>query len=154
MNWKNSTISEVAKEKIWKEHVRNESQYMKSKESFSVNPYRLDKTKPICESICARPKRFLAKELYMGGNVIERQVQETTLTPEEMTRREKTAAQIHECLLSVHKTPVEKYPFPQTESQEIGWISQPLVKPQPQFQHSLRSCDITRFAGDTTISGR
>eukprot|EP01064_Diplonema_japonicum_P025653 TRINITY_DN37066_c0_g1_i2.p2 TRINITY_DN37066_c0_g1~~TRINITY_DN37066_c0_g1_i2.p2 ORF type:complete len:174 (+),score=48.25 TRINITY_DN37066_c0_g1_i2:60-524(+) len=153
MNWKNSKISEVAKENIWKEHVKNESQYRNSKESFSINPYRLDKTKPICENIASRPKRFLAKELYTGDETkLTKNETGADLSENELARREKTTGDIKQCLLSVHKTPIDKYPIPQTESQEIGWLSRPLVPTQSEFQHALRSCDITKFANDLALT--
>eukprot|EP01063_Lacrimia_lanifica_P040078 TRINITY_DN8973_c0_g1_i1.p1 TRINITY_DN8973_c0_g1~~TRINITY_DN8973_c0_g1_i1.p1 ORF type:complete len:173 (+),score=70.51 TRINITY_DN8973_c0_g1_i1:74-592(+) len=165
MNWKNANISEVAKEQIWKEHVKNESHYMNSKESFSINPYNLHKTKPICESIAKRPKRFLGKEQALLASIqsqlgqsdaadttlleqVNSDINKSTLSPEETARREKTATDIKNCLLSVHKTPVDKYGAPMTESQEVGWLSRPLLQVDRQFNHSLKSCDITRFAGE------
>ena len=53
---------------------------------------------------------------------------------------------LREAMSSVHKGPTAKYSFPQTESQELGWMSQPLVRPERQFRHGLKSCDVTKFA--------
>eukprot|EP01060_Flectonema_neradi_P015479 TRINITY_DN22092_c0_g1_i1.p1 TRINITY_DN22092_c0_g1~~TRINITY_DN22092_c0_g1_i1.p1 ORF type:complete len:200 (+),score=49.54 TRINITY_DN22092_c0_g1_i1:72-602(+) len=172
MNWKNSKISEVAKEKIWKEHVRTESQYRNSKEKFSVNPYRLAKTKPVCENITKRSKRFLSKERFLlesiqnqmgksansellsqvNNDINWNATNETDEVDSNKERIQKTAEEIRDCLLSVQKTPIDKYINPMTEAQEIGWLSKPLVPAEAQFSHALKSCDITRFAGDLAFS--
>ena len=36
-------------------------------------------------------------------------------------------AQMRKVIQQAHRPPTQKYIFPQTEAQEIGWISQPLV---------------------------
>ncbi len=46
----------------------------------------------------------------------------------------------------VHQGPKAKYAFPQTEAQELGWLSKPLVRPDTLFHHGLKSCDVTAFA--------
>ena len=168
MNWRNQKISEVAKEQIWKEHVRNESQYMNWKETFSINPYRLDKTKPMCDSISKRQRRFLCKDQALLAS-IQRQLNVSKeaggelaavfsdVAPEEdlleeEKRKRKTADNIKESLLAVHKTPAQKYSAPQTESQELGWVTKPLIPRNADFHHALRSCDITRFSSTCTFS--
>ena len=166
MNWKTAKISEVAKEQIWKEHVKNESNYMNWKESFSINPYRLDKTKPVTDSIAKRSKRFLCKEKALLASIqsqlgalngtadgaADAHTGDDTAKSADATshddRLQKTAECIKDSLLAIHKTPVQKYRHPMTESQEVGWISRPLLTPNPEYDHSLRSCDITRFVGD------
>ncbi len=47
----------------------------------------------------------------------------------------------------VSRRPTEKYSFPQTEAQELGWYSRPLVPTDPRFRHGLKSCDVTQFVG-------
>eukprot|EP00659_Diplonema_papillatum_P021031 gene21031-32404_t len=173
MNWKNAKISEVAKEKIWKEHVKNESQYRNSKETFSINPYRLDKTKPVTENITRRPKRFLSKEkailesvqsqlqrsLGMDGSQLLDEINndvpvlnssdeiEGTHADMRTAKMQANSLVITESLKALHKTPRDKYDSPQTESHEVGWISKPLVASEAKFRYPLKSCDITRFAG-------
>eukprot|EP00794_Sanderia_malayensis_P007818 gene7818-8665_t len=47
-----------------------------------------------------------------------------------------------------HETPVEKFAFPQTEAQEIGWMNQPLIKNQrkdPRLHHPRSHSEITTF---------
>lgn len=53
---------------------------------------------------------------------------------------------LDELMARVHQGPKAKYAFPQTEAQELGWMTRPLVKPDRQFQHGLKSCDVTAFA--------
>lgn len=63
MNWKSTAISEVAKERIWKEHVENEKQNRIMFDTFTVNPARMaSRSRPVTESISKRPKRFLDRD--------------------------------------------------------------------------------------------
>ena len=40
----------------------------------------------------------------------------------------------------------EKYEAPMTSAQEVGWFYEPLVKPNPKFQHNLVLGDAPTFA--------
>jgi hypothetical protein len=55
------------------------------------------------------------------------------------------AASLHEAMATANRGPTAKYSFPQTESQEVGWMSQPLVRPERQFTHGLKKCDVTKM---------
>jgi hypothetical protein len=57
-----------------------------------------------------------------------------------------TEAGLLEAMATVHQGPTAKYAFPQTESQEVGWMSRPLVRPDRHFHHGLKTCDVTRYA--------
>lgn len=51
---------------------------------------------------------------------------------------------------SAQKTPVQKFPYPQTEAQEIGWSSPPIIiGPNPRedgrLHHPKRHTEITKF---------
>ena len=48
-------------------------------------------------------------------------------------------------LREVHRAPTQKYQFPQTEAQELGWLSKPLLAGPPVI-HAKKSCEETRFA--------
>ena len=54
-------------------------------------------------------------------------------------------------LLGQQKIPQEKYDAPQTSSQEVGWFYEPLVQPNPKFQHNLHQGDATKFAENYTL---
>jgi hypothetical protein len=46
------------------------------------------------------------------------------------------------------KTPQEKFPFPQTEGQEVGWDNAPLVnhlRDDPRINHQRVICPMTKF---------
>ena len=62
MNWNSKAVSEVAKEKIWKEHVLNESNHRLIYDTFRINPHTYSTTKTVAEPINRRPKRFLDRE--------------------------------------------------------------------------------------------
>ena len=49
-------------------------------------------------------------------------------------------------LLDAQKVPTEKYNEPVTSSQEVGWLTKPLVPPNPRFQHGLKQAEATEFA--------
>jgi len=53
-------------------------------------------------------------------------------------------------LLGQQKIPQEKYDMPMTSNQEIGWFYEPLMKPNPQFQHHLEQSEATKFAENYT----
>lgn len=54
---------------------------------------------------------------------------------------------VGESLLSVHKTPLEKYKFPQTSAQQIGWYSAEIHKiPPTKFAFAKKSCEETAYA--------
>lgn len=62
MNWKSKSVSDVAKERIWAEHVRTEAAHMHIQESFRKNPFRAAKDKPLAPATSRRPARFLDRE--------------------------------------------------------------------------------------------
>lgn len=47
-----------------------------------------------------------------------------------------------------HQTPVEKFEYPQTEAQEIGWCTKPLIEHQRddmRLHHPRKHSEITKF---------
>ena len=150
MNWKNNQVSEVAKEQIWKEHVRNESQYISGRAQWSLNPFSLQKNKPLTEGINKRPVRFLtgnrARHTHTtevpSADLLDR-VNSDIADPNHMQTMD--IAEINTTLERPLKTPTEKYAFPQTEAQEYGWVSKPIVPTKPEFEHKIHTSDVTRF---------
>jgi hypothetical protein len=62
MNWKSTACSEVAKERIWKEHVANEGSKVRIFDQFRKNPYHVSKDKPLSDPVNRRPQHFLDRE--------------------------------------------------------------------------------------------
>ena len=59
--------------------------------------------------------------------------------------------EVVEGLLGQQKIPQEKYEAPTTSAQDVGWFYEPLVQPNPKFQHNLRQGDATKFAENYTL---
>jgi hypothetical protein len=62
MNWNSKSVSEVSKEKIWKEHVRNESSHIHLVDTFRKNPFHVVRDKQMPANVTSRPSRFLDRE--------------------------------------------------------------------------------------------
>ena len=62
MNWNSRAVSEVAKERIWKEHVATERSKVRIFDQFRKNPHRVAKDKPLSDPINRRGVRFLDRE--------------------------------------------------------------------------------------------
>lgn len=58
-------------------------------------------------------------------------------------------------LAQVHQTPHEKYNFPMTTAQELGWIP-PIrkAKEDQRFRFGIKNSEITKFAGHKSIGDR
>lgn len=54
-------------------------------------------------------------------------------------------------LLGQQKIPQEKYDAPTTSAQEVGWFYEPLVQPNPKFQHGIAQGEATNFAENYTL---
>jgi len=76
MNWNSRAVSEVAKERIWKEHVATERSKIRIFDQFRKNPHRVAKDKPLSDPINRRAVRFLDRESAFL-ETIERRVAST-----------------------------------------------------------------------------
>ncbi|CAI9742923.1 Hypothetical predicted protein [Octopus vulgaris] len=92
-----STLNKVNFEKNWTERVKKEKRHQQLFTNFSINPFKK------IHEITGKPNR--ESEV---GNMIEDSHFKTVIK-------------------RANLEPVKKYEYPQTESQEIGWITQPLV---------------------------
>eukprot|EP01006_Ploeotia_vitrea_P049349 TRINITY_DN67332_c8_g3_i1.p1 TRINITY_DN67332_c8_g3~~TRINITY_DN67332_c8_g3_i1.p1 ORF type:complete len:170 (-),score=22.19 TRINITY_DN67332_c8_g3_i1:522-1031(-) len=149
MNWNAKDGNEVHKQTIWAETIRKELAHRSDKDSFSINPHQL-RRQVLTEPVSVRPKRFMDKDTQML-NTITRQLKRDPFRDSRRQRLEEMPAlpkPLSKALNDVHKLPTTKYSYPQTSSQDIGWMSKPL-KDQPRhsrFNHFKGSCDITRYA--------
>ena len=55
-------MSDVAKEKIWTEHVRAEAGHLHIQEHFRKNPFRAGRDTPLAPATSRRPARFLDRD--------------------------------------------------------------------------------------------
>lgn len=167
-------MSPVAQQRVWEEHlvkVASQQRKQNAHAEFSVNPLRM-KSKTMTEpKINKRELRFLDRE-RAALEAIQRQLKQRAEAsdrpaaaadpPSEATTQRGTAPPLppirgsskppagddalESLMASAHAPPTKKYKFPQTEAQELGWMTSPLVKRDPLFAHGLRSCDVTRFS--------
>ena len=60
---------------------------------------------------------------------------------------------VKKLLAMVTQTPVEKYDFPMTESQELGWMPpRQKAKADNRFRFGKKNCEVTKFASAVSIS--
>lgn len=58
---------------------------------------------------------------------------------------------INSIITSGHQIPKEKYPFPQTSAQEIGWYSKPLMD-NKRWNYPVSSTPISQYADNYYIT--
>ena len=76
----------------------------------------------------------------------------SVVPPEE---EDEGSRQVRTMLTRVHQTPVEKYSFPMTESQELGWIPpRRKAKEDGRFRFGLKNCEMTKFAGAHSLASK
>jgi|EP00670_Eutreptiella_braarudii_P002651 hypothetical protein len=148
MNWNQKETNEVHLQTIWAEHIAKERLHRADKESFSINPHKLRKT-VLTEPVSTRPKRFLDKDHVLLES-INRRLQGDVAGSTFRNADTKLPDHLDKTLKAVHDMPKDKYPYPQTEQQEVGWVSDPLVREarDSKFTHPKHTCDITRFAAN------
>ena len=145
MNWNSKAVSEVAKERIWKEHVANEGNKRQIFDTFRVNPFELSRV-ALPEPINKRATRFLDREKAFLDTISKRtgvKLPELTAKKAEPTRREDGGDDLSTLMAKLHQSPRQKYHQPLTSSQELGWNPAGQSR-NKMFDHSLHSCDITR----------
>eukprot|EP00744_Colponema_vietnamica_P003122 GILI01004827.1.p1 GENE.GILI01004827.1~~GILI01004827.1.p1 ORF type:complete len:146 (+),score=12.35 GILI01004827.1:74-511(+) len=108
----------VADNQIWVETVKKERRTHQLNENFTLNPRHL-------ELIAEKPtaSRIRTDEEPLG----------------EQDELSKSLAQ-------VSRIPREKYPFPATSSQEIGWDLPEAAPSAPRWDYSRSSCTETKYA--------
>lgn len=208
MNWKSQAVSEVSKEKIWKEHCETEATHRQLNDNFRINPLKAMMEKPLPEPISPRGKRFLdrdrafletlqKKQLGLsrspsqsprssthglpalgpqspstprGSLAASRTVHATQnnvplpTIPHPPPRKDGTVASdanpgadettsvphfanFHHLLVTASKPPNEKFSFPRTESQEIGWLSAvKLHTPDKRFFFNIKNSEMSKYA--------
>lgn len=147
MNWNNKDINQVALQTIWCEHINKEGKHRIDKEDFSINPKNLKKS-TLSAPVSSRQKRFLDKDNLLL-EAINRRLKGST-AGSTFQNETKMPAHLEKTLRSVHDAPKDKYPYPVTEAQEAGWLSEPLIKEagNSRFHHPRTTCEITAFAAD------
>ncbi|XP_034035422.1 protein FAM183A [Thalassophryne amazonica] len=107
----------VHQNKIHEERVRKERRFQKLHTEFNISPHR---------KLHVLPDKPMSKKV-----------------PELMLENSDYLDKFHEA----QKEPKEKYTHPQTESQEIGWVSAPLIQmnlEDRRFKFHRQSSDITK----------
>jgi hypothetical protein len=153
MNWNSKDGNEVHRQTIWAEHVRKELLHRCDKETFSIDPKNLRKN-TLTEPVSHRPRRFLDKDAILLESFSRRLKGEPPLTNKFKETGPQLPPHLDSILTAVHKTPKDKYDFPQTEAQEMGWLNRPLlVHPQgSRFNHPRKTCEVTRYAAHIVAS--
>jgi len=113
-----STINFVHQNAILCETIRKEQDNQKLYTNYSINPF---------------------KKMY-------------TLTGKPNSTHDSADGEEDDAFLKVikraHQTPVEKFEFPQTEAQEIGWMTKPLIDGQridQRLHHPRQHSEITTY---------
>eukprot|EP00003_Mantamonas_plastica_P030078 TRINITY_DN730_c0_g1_i2.p1 TRINITY_DN730_c0_g1~~TRINITY_DN730_c0_g1_i2.p1 ORF type:complete len:144 (-),score=65.78 TRINITY_DN730_c0_g1_i2:102-533(-) len=123
--------NEVHQNKIWMEAIKREKASHQLVEEFVANPKSL-------YSITEKPNRVNVWE------EMERTEKERLGQLEEGEEEEDDTGYKEQMKQSL-KTPAERYDFPLTTAQEIGWYSKPLIEQNQKFNKPLASSDITKF---------
>ena len=136
MNWAAKDYSEISLNQIWSEHVEKEASFFKMKTKFTANP---------CSSI-EMNNGLGSRVPFVTDKVGYRVGLDPVTLPDDKDVRDVVAG-----LLGQQKIPQEKYDAPTTSAQEVGWFYEPLVQPNPKFQHGLHQGDATKFAENYTL---
>jgi len=131
MNWNAKDRSEIALNCIWTEHVEKEQKGFVPKTQYTCNP---------CSSIVMN--NGLGSRVPF---VTEKVGFSVGMEPIELGEDPDVKAVV-DGLLNAQRVPEEKYAQPITSSQEVGWLSKPLVASNPRFQHGLKQAEATQFA--------
>eukprot|EP00667_Euglena_gracilis_P023065 EG_transcript_25920 len=140
---------------IWAEQIEKERVHRlrcaDTADHFSANPAGL-RRHMVTEPVSSRPKRFLDKD-HILLEAINRRLTGSVAGSTFTSPTSKLPEALDRSLKGVHLVPKDKFPFPQTEAQEIGWLGGPLTEASkdPRFQYHKKSCDMTKYA-DTIIA--
>ncbi|TNN41568.1 Protein FAM183B [Liparis tanakae] len=97
------------------ETIRKELRHQKLHTTFSINPHR---------------KLHILTDKPMSRKPTEVITENTAFT---------------EAFQKAHLEPKKKHAMPQTESQEIGWVSTPLIPTNQRFIFYRTSTDVTKY---------
>ncbi len=122
MNWNNNDYNEIARNKIWAEHVEKEKARLKPKLIYTKNPHN---STHVTEKVGYR----------VGLDPVH-------IDDDEADDVKKSVASA----LNAHRTPRDKYDQPQTSSHQIGWYTKPLMQTNARFYHGLQQGDATKFS--------
>ncbi|EOD26948.1 hypothetical protein EMIHUDRAFT_236253 [Emiliania huxleyi CCMP1516] len=122
---------QVGKNEIWTEHVRKEMAIAASgcKKKYTSNPF------PSLEMNNGLGTRSYLHTEKVGHNF---------RLNHDMEGEEEDA-------VNCGKVPRSKYAAPQSSAQEVGWYIEPLVPPNPRFNHKLVLGDATKFAENYSL---
>ncbi|CAG9462366.1 unnamed protein product [Pedinophyceae sp. YPF-701] len=127
-----SSIDEVSRIAIWREHVKKEGALVMRTEFSLSHPNRL-------QGIPEKP------------NKVDPRVQ----VNEEATLAATTKLNDLSQTKDTHLLPFQKYKTPQTTSQQYGWVQEQLMKPRNRFTYGKGQCDVTTYADHYyAMSGR
>ncbi|CAD8077476.1 unnamed protein product [Paramecium primaurelia] len=132
--------SPVAEMKIWQEAVRKENQHLKVYEHFTINPHKL-------YIIQEKPNNsiMLQKHLEKTG-AVQKPAFDVNQITDDSPPLEKD---IIDKLNTMNRTPRQKYQFPQTSNQELGWHSVNSHSLSPsKFTYPRKLCKETNYAND------
>ncbi|KAK2160134.1 hypothetical protein LSH36_139g01060 [Paralvinella palmiformis] len=96
---KPADMNYVHQEEIMKETIRKERKHYQAYTNFSINPF-----KPVY-AVTGKPNSFLDAKTDLGQEDVD----------------------MKKVIELSKKPPVQKLPYPETSSQEYGWISEPLI---------------------------
>ncbi|CAD8078957.1 unnamed protein product [Paramecium sonneborni] len=132
--------SPVAEMKIWQEAVRKENQHLKVYEHFTINPQKL-------YIIQEKPNNsiMLQKHLEKTGAITKPAFDVNQITDDSPPLEK----EIIDKLNTMNRTPRQKYQFPQTSNQELGWHSNNSHSLSPsKFTYPRKLCKETNYAND------
>ena len=119
-------MSPVAKNQTWCERIKKEQQLTKIREEYSPNVGTLSflteaPTKTLGLPM-GHPKYTDVPDIHPDDKKLMDKFEQTKLGPQ------------------------RKYHWPQTEAQEVGWNTEPLMENPKEFYHPNGTCDITEYA--------
>ncbi|KAL0482556.1 hypothetical protein AKO1_014422 [Acrasis kona] len=145
-----SDVTEVASNSIWRERVKNELGSFTLNEQFTAHPTKmnvvtdkpnkrgnrfLDKDEALLQSLC---KTYIKSDHPLHDTIPKVEQTQKTLNPKD--------SKFNELLSQTSKTPTEKYSYPITASQEIGWFNNEAVSGGDRFHHPRNMCNETIYA--------
>mmetsp|Transcript_41323 Transcript_41323/g.130322 ORF Transcript_41323/g.130322 Transcript_41323/m.130322 type:complete len:157 (+) Transcript_41323:78-548(+) len=135
-----STPRQVGKNEIWTEHVRKEMAIAASgcKKKYTSNPF------PSLEMNNGLGTRSYLHTEKVGHNF-------RVGLNHDMEGEEEDVKEVMQQAVNCGKVPRSKYASPQSSAQEVGWYIEPLVPPNPRFNHKLVLGDATKFAENYSL---
>merc|ERR1711907_514055 len=125
MNWKSQKLDEIGKNQVWREHLKKEREGRVLNTTFRLNPRTM--------------VALTDKPIHVNPNLPPPKKK----APGEIDETQKA---LLEALGDMAAEPKHKYKEPQTASQEIGWMLDPLVPRSSQFHYGNKNSEVTAYA--------